>query len=156
MTRNFLLIQLLLLLDKAGSCMWRSYLNDIALTEATMANKITFEILSGWNCRYEHYKPNRAGVRFGVMGASSFLPGVQIFIALFGNNEKTGLFQDVDLNRKVVRVTVMCHAAEVVSFALRLNEKNRQSFGPREKDSLSLWGPAGRGSDVADRAIYHL
>ncbi len=70
-----------------------------------MANKITFEILSGWSCRYEHYKPNRAGVRFGVMGASSFLPGVQIFIALFGNNEKTCLFQDVDLNRKVVRVT---------------------------------------------------
>lgn len=29
-----------------------------------------------------HYSPNRAGVRLGVMGTSSFLPGVQIFTAL--------------------------------------------------------------------------
>lgn len=28
------------------------------------------------------YSPKRAGVRLGVMGASSFLPGVQIFTAL--------------------------------------------------------------------------
>lgn len=28
------------------------------------------------------YSPNRAGVRLGVMGASSFRPGVQIFTAL--------------------------------------------------------------------------
>lgn len=28
------------------------------------------------------YSPNRAGVRLGVMGASSFRPGVTIFTAL--------------------------------------------------------------------------
>lgn len=77
---------------------------------------------------------------------------MQILIDLFENDKKTFLLQDVNLNRKVVYVTVMCHASEVVRFALRLNEKNRQ----RGKDSLSLWGPAGHGSDVADRAIYHL
>lgn len=34
------------------------------------------------------YSPNRAGVRRGVMGASSFLPGVQIFTALERKEEE--------------------------------------------------------------------
>lgn len=89
------------------------------------------------------------------MGASSFLPGVQIFIALFGNNDKTCLFQGVNLN-KGCACDCDVPRSRSCEFCSRLNEKNRQSFGPREKDSLSLWGPAGRGSDVADRAIYHL
>lgn len=33
------------------------------------------------------YKPNRAGVRLGVMGASSFRPGVQIFTDLLRNKK---------------------------------------------------------------------
>lgn len=74
---------------------------------------------------------------------------MQILIDLFENDEKTFLLRDVNLNRTVVRVTAMCHVSEVSG---RLNEKNRQ----RGKDSLSLWGPAGQGSDVADGAIYHL
>lgn len=40
----------------------------------------------GFNPELEHYSPKRAGVRLGVMGASSFLPGVQIFTTL--NNRK--------------------------------------------------------------------
>lgn len=46
-----------------------------------------------WQCllrsRGEFYSPKRAGVCLGVMGASSLLPGVQIFTALNqerGNN----------------------------------------------------------------------
>lgn len=34
------------------------------------------------------YSPNRAGVRLGVMGASSFLPGVQIFTTLKSEKRK--------------------------------------------------------------------
>lgn len=34
------------------------------------------------------YSPKRAGVRLGVMGASSLLPGVQIFTALNQKNDK--------------------------------------------------------------------
>lgn len=80
------------------------HIKKIALKTATEHNNIIIAILCGWN--YWYYKPNRAGVRFGVIGASSFLPGVQILIDLIENDEKTFLLQDVDLNRKVVYVTV--------------------------------------------------
>ena len=36
----------------------------------------------------EAYRPKRAGVLLGVMGASSFLPGVTIFTALEGGRDR--------------------------------------------------------------------
>lgn len=36
----------------------------------------------GFNPEVVYYSPKRAGVCLGVIGASSFLPGVQIFTAL--------------------------------------------------------------------------
>lgn len=49
-----------------------------------MMNMMTF-LHHSRNHHHHYYKPNRAGVRLGVMGASSLRPGVQIFTDLFGN-----------------------------------------------------------------------
>ena len=45
-------------------------------------NGETTWLVDGSPSRWGIYSPKRAGVRRGVMGASSFLPGVQIFTAL--------------------------------------------------------------------------
>lgn len=42
----------------------------------------------GFNPEVVYYSPKRAGVCLGVIGASSFLPGVQIFTALNQREKK--------------------------------------------------------------------
>lgn len=52
---------------------------DMNDNESIGANAVGWWI---WTSRESFYSPKRAGVRLGVMGASSFLPGVQIFTTL--------------------------------------------------------------------------
>lgn len=69
----------------AGDC---GHDGSLLALKTTSLKKSAWVRFPAFHPEVARYSPNRAGVRLGVMGTSSFLPGVQIFTALGTKDKK--------------------------------------------------------------------
>lgn len=76
------LIQVLTLVAGTGTAGDCGYDGSLLALKTMSLKKSSLGPFATFHPEVVHYSPNRAGVRLGVMGTSSFLPGVQIFTAL--------------------------------------------------------------------------